>query len=143
MVRILLLSAVVACVPARTSAADQVLTPRLHHLRNGDVPEWSDFQRRAEAAALQLAFLAQPNATEYTLRLRQQDVRQTWKVLVNGKELARLVGDENDMVVYFPVPSGTLRDGKNMLSVEQTGKTPDDIRVGEITLIDRPMRDVL
>src|SRR5207244_13314784 len=77
-------------------AAEQMLTPQLHHLRATGAPEWSDFPRQPEGPALHLRFRAGPNAGEWALRLRQQDVRQTWKVLLNSKELGRLLTDENE-----------------------------------------------
>ena len=39
-------------------AAEHVLAPRLHHLRNGDRPEWSDFPPSAEAAAMDMRWVA-------------------------------------------------------------------------------------
>src|SRR5262249_32900076 len=90
-----------------------------------------------------LRFRAERNAAEWTLRLHQQDVKQTWTVRLNGHDLGRLLTDENDTILYLPVPAGRLVDGDNTLTVEQAGKVPDDIRVGEIALDDRPVREVL
>ena len=128
--------------PAAVEAKPIVLTDRLHHLRADGPREWSDFPAKAEGPSLVLRFRAERNDAEATLRLRQQDVKQTWKVLLNGKELGRLRNDENDTVVYFPVPSAALVNGENTLAVEQAGKIPDDVRVGEITLDERPMAKV-
>lgn len=123
------------CVAAR---AEQItITDQMHHLRIDGPREWSDFPEVAEADQLQLSFDAKPNATAATLRLRQQDVKQQWQVLINDKELGRLHIDENDMVVYFDVPPGTLVNGENRLLVQQRGKRIDDIRVGEFILDDR------
>jgi hypothetical protein len=58
-------------------AGERVLDARLLHLRVGDVREWSDFPEKAEAPSLLLRFRAEANASEQTLRLRQQDVKQT------------------------------------------------------------------
>src|SRR5690348_7990272 len=99
-------------------AGEQVLTPRLHHLRAGAEPEWADFPRQAEGPALRLPFRSRPNAGEWTLRLRQQDVKQTWKVLLNGRELGWLPPDENDQALALPVPPGAVADGDNTLAVE-------------------------
>jgi hypothetical protein len=135
---------VAACASAGTTAANErSLDARLHHLRNGAKPEWSEFSRQAEGPSLVLRFQAQRNATEWSLRLRQQDVKQTWNVLLGGKQLGRLRADENDMVLYLSVPAGWLVDGENTLTIEQVGKTPDDIRVGEIALDDRAPGAVL
>jgi hypothetical protein len=124
-------------------AGEQVLTPRLHHLRAGAEPEWADFPRRAEGPALRLHFRSRANAGERTLRLRQQDVKQGWRVLLNGKELGQLVPDENDQALALAVPPGAVADGDNTLAVEQVGKVLDDVRVGEISLDERPLQQVL
>ncbi|MFO0967686.1 MAG: CehA/McbA family metallohydrolase, partial [Gemmataceae bacterium] len=112
-------------------------------LRLGPVPEWSTFPMVAEGPRLQLLFSASKNDTEMTLRLRQQDVRQAWTVLLNGKTLGRLVADENDTTIYLPVPPRLLLDGDNRLVIEQSGKVVDDIRVGDISLDSRPMQEAL
>lgn len=124
-------------------AADRVLTERLHHVRVGTQPEWTDFPAQAEAEKLELKFPAKPNATEWSIRLRQQDVRQTWKVLLNGREVGRLRSDEIDMISDLIVAAGTLKEGDNTLVVEQIGKAADDIRVGEVVLHDQPLNHVL
>ena len=125
------------------AAGPTVLDARMHHLRAGDKQEWADFPAKAEGPSLTLRFRAAKNAGEQTLRLRQQDVKQTWKVLLNGKELGRLLTDENDTELVLPIPAGRLADGENTLVVEPTGRVPDDVRVGEITLDERPVKKVL
>lgn len=123
-------------------AGERLLDGRLHHLRQGE-REWSDFPLQAEGPSLEIRFQAEANAGVQTLRLRQQDVKQTWKVLLNGRERGRLQTDENDTVVYLPLPPGALVAGENVLRIEQTGKVPDDVRVGEIALDERPPDKVL
>lgn len=127
----------------RAHSNERILDARLHHLRVTKDREWSDFPQQPEGPNLAVRFHAKPNTGECTLRLRQQDVRQTWKVTLNGKELGRMILDENDAVLYLPIPAGRLIAGENALLIEQIGKTPDDIRVGEIALDDRPMQAVL
>jgi hypothetical protein len=132
----------VACA-GPLSAEQRVLDGALHHLRAGPKREWADFPQTAEGPNLTMRFQSVRNDGEWSLRLRQQDVRQTWKLRLNGKELARLPPDENDMVLYFPVPAGAVRAGENMLAIEQDGKVPDDVRIGEVTLDDRPVAQAL
>lgn len=96
-----------------------------------------------EGPSLEVRFPAERNATEWSLRLRQQDVKQSWKVLLNGKELGGLVADENDMAIYLPIPAGRLIAGENTLVLSQIGRIPDDIRVGEIVLDDRAVAQAL
>ena len=103
------------------SAELQVVTQQMHHLRVGADREWSDFPETPEAKELDLTFDARLNEQPATLRLRQQDVKQRWKVRVNAKDVGELRIDENDMVVYFEIPPGTLVDGANRLHVQQQG----------------------
>lgn len=124
-------------------ASEQFLDPTLHHIRISSQREWSDFPEVPEGPRLVVRFQAQRNAGECTLRLRQQDIKQTWKVLLNAKDLGRLVSDENDQVICLPIPSGRLVAGENTLAIEQIGTVPDDIRVGEIVLYDQPVQAVL
>ena len=132
-----------ASTAASARSEPTTLTNRMHHLRVDGPREWSDFADVPEASLLRLEFEAQSNATAATLRLRQQDVKQTWQVMLNEQELGRLQVDENDMLLYFEVPAGTLVDGKNTLVVQQRGKRVDDIRVGEILVDVRERRDCL
>jgi hypothetical protein len=138
-----LIACLAALAPARpTGAAD--LDPKLHHLRAGATREWADFPAEAEGPALTVRFQSRANDAERALRLRQQDVKQAWRVLLNGKELGRLTTDENDTVIFLPVPAGRLVEGENVLRVEPAGAVPaDDVRVGEIALDDRPVSAVL
>jgi hypothetical protein len=129
--------------PGLVFAGPTTLDDRLHHLRAGDEREWADFPAKAEGPRLSITFRAARNAAEQTLRLRQQDVKQTWRVVLNGKDLGRLIADENDTELVLPVPPGRLVDGDNSLVIEATGKTSDDIRVGEIALDDRPTATML
>jgi hypothetical protein len=125
--------------PAKTL----VLDPHFHHLRSRGEREWSDVPARPEGPRLALQFPAERNGAERTLRWRQQDVKQPWKIRLSGQELGSMRADENDMVLYLPVPAGRLQAGENRLVIEQVGRTPDDIRVGEITLDDRSVAQVL
>ena len=117
----------------------------MHHLRSGTQREWEEFAPDAEATELVVSFKAGANATEHTLRLRQHDVKQTWQVRLNGRKLGTLVADENEIVGYWAVPAGTLRDGDNELRVSceaAAGAASDDISIGEAELFARP-RDAL
>lgn len=125
------------------AAADVVLTDRLHHLRSGADREWAEFPERAEAAALVLNFDAKLGGAERTLRLRHRDLKGPWRVLVNHNEVARLPVDESDMITYWPVRAAWLRSGRNELRIESKGTASDDVMIGEVRLIDRPVEEVL
>jgi hypothetical protein len=125
---------VVTLAATAPAAEPLVLTGRLHHLRQEGPREWTQFPQQPEADHLELKFEAPKSAGEQTLVLRQQDVKQTWLVRLNGKEVARLPIDENDMRVYFAIPAGTIAEGQNVLRIEQAGgkKQPDD-GIGQIS----------
>ncbi len=116
-------------------AQSHILLDQMVHLRTGDEPEWHTFPIETDGATWMFSFQGESNEDIYTLRLRQQDVKQTWKVTLNTVELGELVVDENDMVHYLAVPPGALISGENTLRVNQANTIVDDIRVGEFTLI--------
>src|SRR5262245_26878863 len=126
-------------------AQSRVIEPRMVHLRSGEAREWSGFPEEAEAAHLEVRFAAEKNAGEWTLRLRQQDVKQAWRVTLNGQPLGSLVTDENDQLLYLPIAAGRLIDGENVLRIESParGAASDDIRVGQMSIDKRPVSEVL
>jgi hypothetical protein len=124
-------------------AAELVITGRIHHLRSAADREWAEFPKQAEGRELVLAFRAKPNDADQTLRLRHRDLKQPWRVLLNGTEIAQLPFDEADTVTYWAVASGTLKEGRNELRVHCTGSVSDDVLIGPVTLIDRPRERLL
>lgn len=123
-----------------------VIEPRWRHLRQLEPQEWASFPLQPDGKSLEATFAARQNDGEWTLRLRQADVKQVWRVLLNEKPLGELVRDEQEMVIYLPIGRHLLRDGENklqILSTAQAKDSADDIRVGEIYLEDRPVREWL
>ncbi len=142
-----LVSALIVCCWAEQASAQQrVIEPKLVHLRSGVEREWSEFPETAHGQRLDVTFAAKMNDAEQTLLVRQQDVKQAWNVLLNGKKLGALTVDENDMVVTFAIPANGLVDGDNLLRIEPpvgSKAASDDIRVGEIEIVGRPVREAL
>ncbi len=129
-----------------STRASESLDAKLYHLRAMEPREWSEFPATPEAKELTVTFRGTSNEAEWALELRQQDVKQRWDVLLNDKPLGRLVVNENDMVIYFPIPSRSVVDGENRIQVRQQltrRSTADDVRVGEVVLHHRPLREVL
>jgi hypothetical protein len=122
---------------------DLVITDRLHHVRCGTQREWAEFPEHAESSELALTFRASANPGEQTLRLRHRDLKQSWRVLMNGSEIAQLPLDESDMLTYWQVPPRTLADGPNEMRIRCSGSASDDVLVGEATLVDRPREQAL
>ncbi len=124
----------------------RVIEPKLLHLRSGIEREWSEFPETPDGQHLDVTFVSQPNAAEQTLFVRQQDVKQTWNVVLNEKRIGTLTIDENDLVVAFAIPAQGLVDGENSLVIESPagGKAvSDDIRVGQFVLRNQPRKTVL
>jgi hypothetical protein len=123
----------------------QTLDPAMHHLRHGPEREWAEFPERAEGDQLRLAFAGRATDAEQTLRLRHRDLRHPWKVLLNGREIARLPAEDNATVSLIPVPRGLLRDGANEVAVACAASNPeaDDVAIGDIALLDKPRAALL
>lgn len=122
------------------------IEPRMVHLRSGEAREWSSFPEKADDTHWSVKFVAPKNEAEQTLCLRQQDVKQAWRVLLNDKPLGQLLRDEADAILYLPIAAGLLAEGENRLRIECPARGPgssDDIRVGEIRLDARPLAGVL
>ncbi len=113
------------------------------HLGLAGRAEWDTFASRTPAAeALALTFEAAANAGEQTLVIRQADVKQEWRVELNGRLVGPLARMEADLVHTLPVPAGMLRSGTNTLRI--TSKTPgDDIVVHAIRLEPVPVATLL
>ncbi len=145
-------SAAAACLLLVNTGAGQEpasrrpLHPKLVHLRNEPPREWATFPEQAENTKLEVSFVAETNDQEFSLRIRQQDVKQAWRVLLNGQPLGELIRDEADLVFYLPVPAKSLQVGDNKLLIEaklSAKPAADDIRVGELFLESKPVREVL
>jgi len=118
-----------------------VVSEERHHLRSGDEREWTSFPEKSEGDLLALKFEAKKNLQEHALFIRHRDVRQVWNVVVNGKQVGKLRQDENPMIGSWALPPGTLTDGENRLEISTKSKNNDDIEVGPIRLINRPVQE--
>src|SRR5262245_42757630 len=124
----LCIGAILAAPPA---AEVQWIEPNLVHLRSGPIREWSDFPEQADAVRWEHKFTATENTGEWTLLIRQQDVKQQWRVMLNGRDLGELMRDENDMLVALEVPTGAVAGGQNVLRIaaaSSAAATSDDVR---------------
>lgn len=145
-VRLALAALLGSLVSHRALAQLQVIEPGWKHLRSGTEREWAEFPQTPDGQRLELTFSARKNATEHTLVVRQKDVKQGWQVALNGHKLGELARDENSMVVSFAIAAGQLVDGQNSLSIGAPAASKaaaDDIRVGRIEIVDRPVEQWL
>lgn len=119
------------------------LDSTMHHLRNVEPREWSEFPLKAEGRDLTVRFNVVVSPTPMTISLRQYDVKQRWTVSVNEKPVGTLEVDEKDLIAYFEIPAGILHDGNNVLRIASSATSSDDIKVGEIILHAWPKDRVL
>lgn len=123
----------------------ETLSSRTLHLRSGAEREWSEFPESAQGPAASIAFESRSNASEYSLILRQRDVKaRTWTVSLNGQALGVLQDDERSMLRILPVPAGTLRSGSNELRIAgEAGAFSDDIEIADVRLEPLPVSKLL
>jgi hypothetical protein len=115
-------------------AFSQSLLSHRVHLGVAGQPEWDGFRDDPPISdSLNLTFDARPNDEEQSLLIRQGDVKQDWRVEINGTRIGALVRMEADLVHVLAVPAGTLRAGANTLRVSSA--TPsDDVVIHEVRL---------
>lgn len=134
-----------ALLSPRAAASDErVLDPRLHHLGNDTLADWTETTPEAEGARLDIRFEASSNARPFSLTISQRDVDDAWRLVLNGVEIGPLRRAKERVTEMFPVPEGALRDGENVLSIvpERAGST-DDVVVGDIRLSSESIRERL
>lgn len=120
-------------------AAPLVINSERIHLRSGDKPEWQEFATQTpDGRRLDLKFNASLNATEATLFIRQDEVRQDWSVELNGRRVGKLFTMEADLVHTLALAPGALREGENRLSIVPPREN-DDIFIREIVVDARPV----
>lgn len=134
--------------PIITVGQPQVLSQEFVHLRDGVQREWSSFPLHAKDSQLIIHFKT-TNVSHYqTLSLTQADVNHTWEVSLNGNPLGNLQSDEKYMRSYFSIPTGSLSRNDNTLIIRPgpgsgNASQPDDILIGNISLVDKATQDLL
>jgi len=123
---------VLLCLLFSLNARAEIIDPRMHHLGVAGQPEWDEFRDvPVEGPRFDLRFTAHKNTDEWTLFLRQRDVKVVWRIELNGRAFTNLFLSEDDLVNAFALPVGLLQEGTNTLSIIPP-KERDDIEVGEI-----------
>ena len=86
-------------------------------------------------------FQAAPNATEFSLVLRQRDVKKrTWAVKLNANNLGVLQDDERSMLRILPIPANALKNGINTVQIEgEAAGFSDDIEIADIRIEQLPV----
>ena len=130
-------------MPELLSAQVQILDRDVHHIRSTAEREWSFYPEVANRDRLILDFNSEANASPVTLKLRQNDVKQRWAITLNDVPLGNLHANESLITAYFTIPENTLRNGINRLMIQQVNTTPDDIQLGDVSIINRPADEIL
>ena len=108
------------------------VTDKSFHLGTKGVPEWKEFAKLTpDGRNLSLNFEAKAYSKESTLFIRQDDVKEAWRISLNGKRIGNLERFESKVLHVLKVPPGTLRDGENKLNLAAPVTAIDDIFVGE------------
>ena len=124
----------------------QVLNNKIVHLRDGVKQEWSIFPVHAGKSQLTVSFRAKDTIGEKVLSITQSDVNHPWKVILNDHMLGTLVIDEKQMVTYFKLTPGFLKENDNTLVIRpetENNDQPDDILAGNIILINSAIDELL
>ncbi|MCC5943057.1 MAG: PHP domain-containing protein [Balneolaceae bacterium] len=130
-------------LPVQLFAQTQILVNEMYHIRSTSEREWSFYPEIANRDRLIIDFNSETNRSPVTLKLRQNDVKQRWAITLNDQQIGNLHADESDITAYFSIPEQTLRSGVNRLIIQQANTTPDDIQLGNVSLINRPVEEVL
>jgi len=139
--------ALIVLVPAASPSDAQPsdthsLIPAPVYLGVAGAPEWDGLTDLApQGRALTLTFEANANAADWTLLIRQRDVKEAWTVALNGAPLGPLVRQELDLLHALPVPAGRVRTGRNTLHIASA--RADDVVLEAIVLRQAPMATVL
>src|SRR5688572_22521750 len=112
------------------------------HLGQPGSPEWEEFRTDpAQGGRFEVRFKAEPNAGEAALFIRQDDVKQEWRVEVNRRPVGRLFTMEANLVQTIKLPPATLTAGENVLAIVPPPGDPDDILLHEIKIDTRPVAE--
>jgi hypothetical protein len=137
----LILTLPLVCTVSGWSAV-QVISNRTLYLGVPGQPEWDIFAgRKSDGEKLGLSFEGKRNEREFTLFIRQNDVKEEWTVKLNGTKLGTLFQMEANLLHTLAIPPGVLRDGLNELQI--SAKTRDDILIEEISIGEDPKARLL
>ncbi|MCA9045101.1 MAG: CehA/McbA family metallohydrolase, partial [Planctomycetaceae bacterium] len=132
--------------PARADDSTLELTSDVIHLRSGSLDgpaEWSEFEGSTPVPEWEGEFDWEQDNEANTetvlgstacLEVHQRDVKQDWRIHLNGKEVGKLIRDENPLVFYVPLSQDDLKQGKNTFRVFSSGQEVDDITLGPVVM---------
>lgn len=99
------------------------------------LPEWDNFSTAQPAGReLTVTFDVASPTNSHALFLTQRGVKGAWRVLLNRKEIGKLIPQEQAVVASYDIPAGLLKEHDNQLIFEAP-KMVDDIELGHIRLM--------
>lgn len=128
------------------TSAEEPWGEDLQLIRNGEKREWDTYPEAAQPASFTHTFNWKQTSKPATLRLSQHNVKQRWQVELNGEKVSVLHRDENPLTVYWEIAPKFFLDGENTLTVQNTEQKPrgsDDILIGRVDVVDRPLEMIL
>lgn len=115
----------------------RILDPTRHHLGDSETPGWTDTKSKPEGFHLKVVFDAKPNPQPLQISMLQRHVQDSWKVMLNEKEIGGLQLKEPAVWTRIPIPANALQDGQNTLTLSVvTADSKDDIVIGPFHLDD-------
>ncbi|MGZ5545536.1 MAG: hypothetical protein ACXWIU_12750, partial [Limisphaerales bacterium] len=123
-------------------ATNIVIEQNATHLGNKSVSSFPQALRQPNGPKFERSFESQSNPVEWTLRLKQQNIADDWAIEINGKPIAKLGIGSSERVAHYSIPTRTLMDGTNILTIIPRGAT-NDILVSQIEIVPKRMRDFL
>ena len=124
------------------AADSRIVDPNFYHLGDNVVKEWKEAPAKPAGFELSIRFPAKANTRDLTLGLTHRDVDDRWHLVLNGREIGKLQRKKPRAEYFYNLPAGALRDGENELRIEGR-RTKDDITIGEVTLHDASLRELL
>ena len=132
-----------AALASSQEPVTRVIEPAHRHLGNDETPEWSEAPATPEGKRLDLEFQARARAGDSVLWVRQRSVDNVWRLKINGVDMGTLKTNNEPADFWYHVEGGTLKSGKNTLSVTPEGDPNDDIVLGNFRLVEGSLRDAL
>ena len=121
----------------QTEDFGRVIDAIRHHLGDSDTPGWKDTKRKPEGFELKVVFEAKSNPKPLMLSFLQRHVQDSWKLILNDKEVGSLPLKEPAVWTKISIPANALKDGPNTLAVSVvTADSKDDIVIGPFHLND-------
>lgn len=122
--------------------AGRLILDRVFHIGNDETPEWPEAAATPDgASSIEFHFSAQASNKQRALEITARHVDESWKVELNGVEIAELKRGAERTLHTYPVPANILIDGDNLMRISAS-RISDDITFGPVRLLDRGFDEI-